>query len=78
MFHPVYLLKVRWTTYTLIMRFSFRAASVAVLSVTAWSIAIPHKHACNGHADLCNRSYGNITYAGGVFYQEIKSLPQLS
>jgi len=23
---------------------------------------------CNGHAELCDRSYGNITYFGGEFY----------
>ena len=60
------------------MHFFFRAAMLAALSVTVWSIAIPHKRACNGHTELCNRDYGNITYVGGVLYNEIKSRPKLS
>ncbi|TFK88741.1 PLC-like phosphodiesterase [Polyporus arcularius HHB13444] len=39
-------------------------AAVAVASVQA--AIVPHRRAttCNGHAELCDRSYGNVTYLG--------------
>jgi hypothetical protein len=51
--------------------FFFRVASLVVLSAMVWSIGIPHKRACNGHAEVCSQSYGNITYVGGVHYNNI-------
>ncbi|KAJ7764694.1 PLC-like phosphodiesterase [Mycena metata] len=45
-----------------------RSAWTTLLSATTLALAatIPVKRAtvCNGHAELCNRSYGNITYVG--------------
>jgi len=52
------------------MRLLYLAASFAGLWATARCITIPGKRAsvCNGHAELCNRSYGNITFMGGELY----------
>ncbi|KAJ7347549.1 PLC-like phosphodiesterase [Mycena albidolilacea] len=45
-----------------------RSAWATLLSVATFALAasIPVKRAtvCNGHAELCNRSYGNITFVG--------------
>jgi len=49
---------------------SLRLAAVAFFSLTFFStvlgLAIPTKRAqvCNGHADLCDRGYGNVTFLG--------------
>jgi hypothetical protein len=45
-----------------------RSAWATLLSAATLALAasIPVKRAtvCNGHAELCNRSYGNITFVG--------------
>jgi hypothetical protein len=55
------------------MHLLYLAANLVVLLATsAWCISIPEKRAsvCNGHAELCDRSYGNITYVGGELHYD--------
>jgi hypothetical protein len=40
------------------------AAAALALAGSADAAAIPRQQVCNGHAELCDRSYGNITYFG--------------
>jgi hypothetical protein len=47
------------------MFFSTLAAAALALVGSAEGAAIPKRQqVCNGHAELCDRSYGNITYFG--------------
>ncbi|KAH9946394.1 PLC-like phosphodiesterase [Epithele typhae] len=48
------------------MRFAAACAALLSIPLAAYAAVIPHKRAtvCNGHAELCNRSYGNTTFAG--------------
>lgn len=49
------------------MRVSSLAAGLSGLASVAIGSVVPAKRAtvCNGHAEFCDRSYGNITYVGG-------------
>ena len=51
------------------MHLMYGAVIFAVLSATAWSIPLKRASVCNGHAELCDRSYGNITFVGGVYHK---------
>jgi hypothetical protein len=44
----------------------FSAIATAALALVGANAAAVQKRAtvCNGHAELCNRSYGNVTYFG--------------
>ncbi|KAJ7496453.1 PLC-like phosphodiesterase [Mycena latifolia] len=46
--------------------FSRSAWSLLSIATLALAATIPKKRAtvCNGHAELCNRSYGNVTFVG--------------
>jgi hypothetical protein len=58
------------------MHLFYLAGNLALLLATAWSITIPEKRAsaaCNGHPELCDRSYGNITYVGGELPLQLSS-----
>ncbi|KAF7980979.1 hypothetical protein HWV62_5207 [Athelia sp. TMB] len=48
------------------MRPSFIATSLSILASVVIGGVVPQKRAtvCNGHAEFCDRSYGNITYVG--------------
>jgi len=48
------------------MRFLFFATGIAALSASSFAATLPTKRAdvCNGKAELCGRSYGNITFVG--------------
>ncbi|KAI0644598.1 PLC-like phosphodiesterase [Trametes meyenii] len=48
------------------MRVASFLLGVAAVATSVRGAIVPHKRAtvCNGHAELCNRSYGNVTYLG--------------
>ncbi|KAI0674785.1 PLC-like phosphodiesterase [Trametes maxima] len=48
------------------MRVASFLLGVAAVATSVRGAIVPHKRAtvCNGHAELCNRSYGNVTHLG--------------
>ncbi|KIM73788.1 hypothetical protein PILCRDRAFT_828840 [Piloderma croceum F 1598] len=62
------------------MHLRYLAVNSTVLLATAWCITIPEKRASvfNGHTELCDRSYDNITYVGVARNQEVNIPSQLA
>lgn len=41
-----------------------KLATASVAAFSALAVAVPHGTVCNGHIELCDRRYSNITYIG--------------
>jgi hypothetical protein len=55
---------LRSATFTFSLAVLYANAHSPLGSALASTILIPRATTCNGHAELCNRSFGNITFVG--------------